>query len=67
MDPTLIVNAAVAGIKALADLYAEYEAGRVVLSETDLAKIKASLAQSQAITAELAPKVDAVLDAASKR
>lgn len=67
MDVLTIINAASAGVKALVDLYAEYEAGKVVLSETDLAKIKATLADAQALTAELAPKVDAVLDAASKR
>lgn len=62
-----IIQIAQAGIKGLTDLYAAYEAGKAVLSETDLAKIKATLAQAQALTNELAPKVDAALDAASKR
>lgn len=62
-----IIEGAAAGIKALVDLYDQYEAGQVVLSQTDLAQIKATLATSQALTAKLAPQVDAALDAASKR
>lgn len=62
-----IIAGAEAGIKALIDLYAEYEAGKVVLAETDLTKIKATLAAARALTAELAPKVDAALAAAAER
>lgn len=66
MDPITIISTLEAAVKAGIDLYNEYEAGRVVLSETDLTKIKAALASSQALTAALAPKVDAALDAAAK-
>lgn len=67
MPVTEIITAAEAGIKALIDLYGQYEAGQAVLNQTDLAQIKATLAAAQALTDQLQPKVDAALDAASKR
>lgn len=67
MDPITIITALEAAVKAGMDLYNEYEAGNVIINETDLTKIKASLAAAQELTKQLQPKVDAALDAASKR
>lgn len=56
-----------AGIKALADIWAKYKEGKVVLAEQDKVKIHAALMSARAITDELAPEVDAILAAAENR
>lgn len=67
MDPITVIATATAAIQALNTLYQDYQAGRVVLSETDAAAVHAALMQAEAATAALRPLVDAALDAASKQ
>lgn len=56
-----------AAVKLAMDLYGDYQAGRVILSETDAAAVHAALVKAQAATANLRPLVDAALSAAAAR
>lgn len=49
------------------ELYADYQAGRVVLAASDAKAVHAALLDAIAATDALRPQVDAALDAASKR
>lgn len=69
MDNTLekVVAALKAAAEAGADLYAKIQAGEVVISETDAAKVHEALLAAEAATAALRPQVDAALQAAAAR
>lgn len=62
-----IIAAIEAATKLGMELYADYQAGRVVLSETDAAAVHAALVKAQETTANLRPLVDAALSAAAAR
>lgn len=67
MDPVTIITALTAAAKAAMELYNDYQAGKVILSETDAQAVHAALLQAEAATAALRPLVDASLDAAAAR
>lgn len=67
MDPLEIIAAIEAATKLGMELYNDYQAGRVVLSETDAKAVHDALAKAQAATANLRPLVDAALAAAAAR
>lgn len=66
MDPTTIVNLIELAAKLVQSGIDLYNNSQSVLSETDIAKIKATLAEVQKATAEFRPLVDAALDDAAK-
>jgi len=66
MNADLIVKLLIFGaglIKDGIDLYNKYQS---TMSETDIVKVKAALAEAQATTANIRPIVDAALDEAAK-
>ena len=67
MDPITIITTAEAAIKLLMDLYGDYQAGKVILSETDAKAAHDALVKAQQTTANLRPLVDAALAAAATR
>lgn len=66
MNPVLIAQALALAAEEAMKLYAAYQAGTVVLSQTDAIAVHNALLQAEAATAALRPQVDAALDAASK-
>lgn len=67
MDAAAIIAALTAAAKAAMQLYADYQAGKVILSEQDAQKVHAALLDAEAATAAMRLAVDASLEAASKR
>lgn len=64
--PATIIATATVAIQALKALYADYQAGKVALSETEVAQVHQNLLDAEAATAAFRPVVDAALEAASK-
>lgn len=62
-----IIQLVMLGTKMLNGYLDAVAKGKAVLSETDAAKIKAALAEAQAATNALRPRVDTALQAASQR
>lgn len=67
MDPITIIATLDAAVKLAMTLYGDYQAGRVILSETDAKAVHDALVKAQAATANLRPLVDAALAAAAAR
>lgn len=67
MDVALILKLIAFGTDLLKAGTELYEKSQETLSETDLQKIKAALAEAQAQTEWIRPQVDLALDAASKK
>lgn len=67
MDPITVITGLTAAIQLAEKLYADYQAGKVVLSLQDAQAIRAQLIQAQTISAQLTPLVDAALAEAAKR
>ena len=67
MNPVLIIQGLTAAIQAAQTLYADYQAGKVVLSNSDAAAVHQALLDAEAATAALRVQVDDALDAASKQ
>lgn len=67
MDPAVIVSLIELAAKLVQSGVQLYEDGKHVMSETDIAKIKAALAAAQNATAAYRPLVDAALDDAAER
>lgn len=66
MSPA-VVQLLLLAVKMAAEYVADVQAGKRVIAETDLKKIKDALHEAQEITTALRPQVDAALDEASKR
>lgn len=67
MDPLTIIAGLTAATKAAMELYQQYEAGKVVLSQQDAQLVHEALVNAEAATALLRVQVDAALDAAANR
>lgn len=67
LEAAQIIATATAAIQALKTLYDDYQAGKVALSETQVAQVHQNLLDAEAATASLRPVVDAALEAASKQ
>lgn len=67
MDPITIIATLNAAVQLAMTLYGDYQAGRVILSETDAKAVHDALVKAQAATANLRPLVDAALAAAAAR
>lgn len=66
-EALIVIEGLTEAAKLANTLTAKWQAGEVVLSETDVAAVHEALLQAEAATAALRPQVDAALDAASKR
>lgn len=66
-EALIVIEGLTEAAKLANTLIAKWQAGEVVLSETDVAAVHEALLQAEAATAALRPQVDAALDAASKR
>ena len=67
MDPITVVNTLTAAVQLAQQLYADYNAGKVILSTSDAQAVHDALLQAKAATSALRPLVDAALDAAAGR
>lgn len=67
MDAETLIEIITLGGKIISGAAAVIAKGKIVMSETDAARIKAALAEAQAATTALRPRVDEALAAASKR
>jgi hypothetical protein len=67
MGAIAVIEALTEAAKAGMELYQQYEAGKIVLSETDANAVHQALLAAEAATAALRPMVDAALDAAAKK
>lgn len=67
MGAAEVISALNAAVTLAMNLYQDYEAGRVILNETDARAVHAALVRAQAATAQLRPLVDAALAAAAAR
>lgn len=65
MDALAVIQALTAATNLAMQLYDQYQAGQVVLSETDAKAVHDALTKAQAATANLRPLVDAALAAAA--
>lgn len=65
MDALAIIQALTAATNLAMQLYGQYQAGQVVLSETDAKAVHDALVKAQEATANLRPLVDAALAAAA--
>ncbi len=66
MDPATLVSLIQLAAKLAQSGVQLYEDSKSVLSETDIAKIKAALAEAQKATAAYRPLVDAALNEAAQ-